>query len=285
MRYHVDGDLVADDDATVNVRDRGFQYGDAVFETLRAYGGQTFAWAAHYRRLGATSDALGIDHGLDAADLRSRVHETLAANDLTDAYVRLSISRGVQSGRLTPSGDLDPTVVVVVEPLPRGGVDGERVWNAPAVVESTDVRPQSDATVPSTAKTHNYLPGILARLDVSEDADEALFVDDDGHLTEGATSNLFFVDEGVLHTPSGDLDVLPGVTRWAVSELAADLGIPVETGHYALEDLYAADEAFLTNTTWEVRPIVRVDGAAYDTCKVGAALAREYAREVERRHY
>jgi branched-chain amino acid aminotransferase len=285
MRYHVDGDLVADDDATVNVRDRGFQYGDAVFETLRAYGGQTFAWAAHYRRLGATSDALGIDHGLDAADLRSRVHETLAANDLTDAYVRLSISRGVQSGRLTPSGDLDPTVVVVVEPLPRGGVDGERVWNAPAVVESTDVRPQSDATVPSTAKTHNYLPGILARLDVSEDADEALFVDDDGHLTEGATSNLFFVDEGVLHTPSGDLDVLPGVTRWAVSELAADLGIPVETGRYTLEDLYAADEAFLTNTTWEVRPIVRVDGAAYDTCKVGAALAREYAREVERRHY
>ncbi|MDH5021569.1 aminotransferase class IV [Halobacterium rubrum] len=285
MRYHVDGDLVADDDATVNVRDRGFQYGDAVFETLRAYGGQTFAWAAHYRRLGATSDALGIDHGLDAADLRSRVHETLAANDLTDAYVRLSISRGVQSGRLTPSGDLDPTVVVVVEPLPRGGVDGERVWNAPAVVESTDVRPPADATVPSTAKTHNYLPGILARLDVSEDTDEALFVDDDGHLTEGATSNLFFVDDGVLYTPSGDLDLLPGVTRWAVSELAADLGIPVETGHYTLEDLYAADEAFLTNTTWEVRPIVRVDGAAYDTCKVGAALAREYAREVERRHY
>jgi len=285
MRYHVDGDLVAADDATVNVRDRGFQYGDAAFETLRAYGGQTFAWAAHHRRLAATCEALGIDHGLDAADLRSRVHETLAANDLADAYVRLSVTRGVQDARLTPDGDVDPTVVVVVEPLPRGGVDGERVWNAPAVVETTSVRPPADATVPSTAKTHNYLPGVLARLDVSGDADEALFVDDDGHLTEGAASNLFFVDEGVLHTPSGDLDVLPGVTRWAVSELAADLGIPVETGRYTLEDLYAADEAFLTNTTWEVRPVARVDGAAYDTCKVGAALAREYAKEVERRHY
>ena len=285
MRYHVDGDLVAADDATVNVRDRGFQYGDAAFETIRAYGGQTFAWAAHHRRLDATCDALGIDHGLDAADLRSRVHETLAANGLTDAYVRLSVSRGVQEGRLTPDNDCDPTVVVVVEPLPRGGVDGERVWNAPAAVETTAVRPPASDSIPSTAKTHNYLPGILGRLDVSADADEALFVDADDRLTEGATSNVFFVDDGVLHTPSGDLDLLPGVTRWAVTELADDLGIPVEAGHYDLEDLYAADEAFLTNTTWEVRPIAHVDGTGYDTCKVGVALAREYAQEIERRHY
>jgi len=284
MRYHVDGDLVDAEDATVSVRDRGFQYGDAAFETLRAYGGQTFAWVAHYRRLEATCDALGIDHDLDARELRGRVHETLAANDLTDAYVRLSVTRGVQDGRLAPSDDVDPTVVVVVEPLPRGGTDGERVWNAPADVQTTTVEPAPDATIPSTAKTHNYLPGILGRIDAG-DADEALFVDDDGHITEGASSNLFFVADGTLHTPSADLDLLPGVTRWAVTELADDLGIPVEAGHYDLGDLYAADEAFLTNTTWEVRPVARVDDTSYSTCKVGAALAREYAEEVERRHY
>jgi branched-chain amino acid aminotransferase len=285
MRYHVAGDLVDAEDATVSVRDRGFQYGDAAFETLRAYGGQTFAWVAHHRRLEATCDALGIDHDLDARDLRGRVHETLAANDLTEAYVRLSITRGVQDGRLTPSDDADPTVVVVVEPLPRGGTGGERVWNAPAVVESTAVQPTPNESLPSNAKTHNYLPGILGRLDAGDDADEALFLDADDRLTEGATSNIFFVADGTLHTPSADLDVLPGVTRWAVTELADELGIPVETGHYGLGDLYAADEAFLTNTTWEVRPISRVDDTTYSTCKVGAALAREYAREVERRHY
>jgi branched-chain amino acid aminotransferase len=284
MLYHVDGDLVDAEDATVSVRDRGFQYGDAAFETLRAYGGQTFAWVAHHRRLEATCEALGIDHDLDARDLRGRVHETLAANDLTDAYVRLSITRGVQDGRLAPRDHVDPTVVVVVDPLPRGGVDGERVWNAPAVVRTTTVEPTPDATIPSAAKTHNYLPGILGRIDAG-DADEALFVDDDGRLTEGASSNLFFVADGTLHTPSADLDVLPGVTRWAVTELADDLGIPIETGHYDLGDLYAADEAFLTNTTWEVRPIARVDDTSYSTCKVGAALAREYASEIERRHY
>jgi len=284
MRYHVDGDLVDAEDATVSVRDRGFQYGDAAFETLRAYGGQTFAWVAHYRRLEATCDALGIDHDFDAGDLRGRVHETLAANDLTEAYVRLSITRGVQHGRLAPRENADPTVVVVVDPLPKGGVDGERVWNAPADVQTTTVEPTPDATIPSNAKTHNYLPGILGRID-ADDADEALFVDDDDRVTEGASSNLFFVDDGTLHTPGADLDVLPGVTRWAVTELADDLGIPVETGHYDLGDLYAADEAFLTNTTWEVRPIARVDDTSYGTCKVGAALAREYAREIERRHY
>ncbi|SEW05344.1 aminotransferase class IV [Halobacterium jilantaiense] len=284
MRYHVDGDLVDAEDATVSVRDRGFQYGDAAFETLRAYGGQTFAWVAHHRRLEATCDALGIDHDFDSGALRGRVHETLAANDLTEAYVRLSITRGVQDGRLAPRENADPTVVVVVDPLPKGGVDGERVWNAPADVQTTTVRPTPDATIPSNAKTHNYLPGVLGRID-AEDADEALFVDDDGHVTEGASSNLFFVDDGTLYTPSTDLDVLPGVTRWAVTELAADLGIPVETGRYDLGDLYAADEAFLTNTTWEVRPIARVDDTSYSTCKVGAALAHEYAREVERRHY
>jgi len=286
MRYHVDGALVDAEDATVSVRDRGFQYGDAAFETLRAYGGQTFAWVAHYRRLEATCDALGIDHDLGARELRSRVHETLAANDLTDAYVRLSVTRGVQDGgRLTPTDDADPTVVVVAEPLPKGGTDGERVWNAPADVRTTTVKPTPDGTLPSTAKTHNYLSGVLGRIDAGDDADEALFVDDDGTVTEGATSNLFFVDDGTIHTPSADLDLLPGVTRWAVTELADDLGIPVQTGHYDLDDVYAADEAFLTNTTWEVRPVASVDDATYDTCRVGAALAREYAEEVERRHY
>jgi branched-chain amino acid aminotransferase len=284
MQYHVNGDLVDERDATVSVHDRGFKYGDAAFETLRAYGGQTFAWVAHYRRLEATCDALGIDHDLSSRDLRSRVHETLAANDLTDAYVRLTVTRGVDDGKLTPDPDADPTVVVVVDDLPRGGTDGERVWNAPAVVESTDRRPTPDATIPSVAKTHNYLPGVLARLD-ADDADEALFLDDDDRVTEGAASNVFFVRDGVLHTPRLDLDVLPGITRWAVTRIADDAGLDVEEGHYTLDDLYSADEAFLTNTTWELRPIARIDDTTYDTCRVGAAIAREFAREIEARHY
>ncbi|GAA0289272.1 aminotransferase class IV [Halobacterium noricense] len=284
MYYHVDGEVVAAEDATVSVRDRGFQYGDAAFETLRAYGGQVFAWDAHASRLQATCDALGIDHGLADRDLRGRIHATLAANDLTEAYVRLTVSRGVQSGRLTPDEDTDPTVVVVAEELPRGGVDGERVWNEPATVATAAVERVPDDALPAVAKTHNYLNGVLARID-ADSADEAILLDADDRVTEGATSNVFFVDDGTLHTPSLDLPVLPGVTRWAVLELAEDLGVSVEEGHYTPRDLRAADELFLTNTTWEVRPVAAYDDTTYTTCKVGARLARAFAEEIEQRHY
>lgn len=284
MQYNVNGRLVDADEASVSVRDRGFKYGDAAFETLRAYGGQVFAWAAHAKRLRATCDALDIDHGLTESKLRGRVHGTLAANDLTDAYVRLTITRGVQPGKLSPSEDVDPTVVVVTEPLPRGGVAGERVWDAPATAKTADVERVPDAAIPAVAKTHNYLNGVLARIDAG-DADEAVLLDADGRVTEGATSNVFFVDDGVVHTPSLDLPVLPGVTRWAVIELAEDLGIPVEEGHYTPDDLREADELFFTNTTWEVRPAAAYDDATYSTCGVGARLARAFAEEVEERHY
>src|SRR6056297_3041302 len=98
MYFHVDGDLVPAAEATVSVKDRGFMYGDAAFETLRAYGGDVFQWDAHAERLRETCDLLSLDHGQSDQDLRRRVDETLAGNDLDDAYVRLSITRGVQPG-------------------------------------------------------------------------------------------------------------------------------------------------------------------------------------------
>jgi len=281
---HVDGELVAAEDATVSVRDRGFRYGDAAVETLRAYGGQVFAWAAHAKRLRATCDALGIDHGLSERDLRGRIHATLAANDLADAAVRLTVTRGAQSGSLAPDADTDPTVVVTTDELPPGGVDGERVWSEPATTATAAVERVADDAVPAVGKTHSYLNSVLARIDV-DDADEAVLLDSEGRVTGGAASNLFFVADGTLHTPSLDLPVVPGVTRWAVIELAAELGIPVEEGHYAPRDLRAADEVFLTNTTWEVRPVAAYDDTTYTTCRVGARVARAFAEEIEARHY
>ena len=284
MYFHVDGDLVPADEATVSVRDRGFMYGDAAFETLRAYGGDPFEWAAHAERLRATCDALALDHGLPDADLRARVDETLAANDLDDAYVKLSVTRGVQPGKLTPGPVDDPTVVVYVADLPRGGVDGESVWDAPATAEVVETRRVPDAALPASAKTHNYLNGILARLD-AEDADEAITLDADGAVAEGATSNLFFVRDGVLKTPSLDGPVLPGITRRVALDLADDAGVPTETGRYSPDDVRAADEAFLTNSTWELRPLASLDGVELGGGPVTERLARAFDERVERRHY
>jgi branched-chain amino acid aminotransferase len=286
MMYHVDGELVPADDATVSVRDRGFRYGDGAFETLRVYGGEVFEWAAHADRLAETCAVLALDHGLSDDDLHGRIRETLAANDLQDAAVRLSITRGVQPGRLTPAPDVDPTVVVTVADLPRGGAEGRPVWDGPATATVADTERMPDAALPARAKTHNYLNGILARLETRETAaDEALMCDRDGTLTEGATCTLFFVSDGVLRTPGLDGPVLPGVTRRVVLDLAREADVPVETGAYTPEDLFAADEAFLTNTTWELRPLAAVDDHSIGEGPVTTRLQRAFDDRVERRHY
>ncbi len=285
MKYHVDGELVPAEEATVSVEDRGFQYGDAAFETMRAYGGSIFEWAAHAERLAGSCETLGIDHGLSDAELRDRIRETLDANDLADAYVKLSISRGVQEGKLTPRPDADPTVVVIVKELPRGGVEGAAVWDQPATVQTTKTRRIPDNALPADAKTHNYLNGILARRELVAGADEALLRDAEGNVAEGAASNLFFVGEDGIHTPSLDGPVLPGITRDVVIDLADEADIPVYTGSYAPDDVRNAEEAFLTNTTWELRPIESVDGIEVGGGPVTNLLSRLFDERVERRHY
>lgn len=289
MQYHVDGTLVAREEATVSVEDRGFRYGDAAFETCRAYGGEVFAWDRHRRRLEATCETLGMPDAVPD-DLAVRVAETLDANGLDDAYVRVSVTRGVQPGKLTPREAVEPTVVVVTKPLPCGGVGGERVWDDPAVVQTAKTRRVPNAAVPADAKTHNYLNGILARLELRRvtnegyQPDEALVRDVAGNVQEGTTSNVFFVADGVLKTPATG-ELLPGITREIVLELAADEEFPVETGTYGLDDVRDADEAFLTNTTWEVRPIRTVDGLDIGSGPLTALLQRLYDERVERTCY
>jgi branched-chain amino acid aminotransferase len=286
LRYHVDGDLVPADEASVSVRDRGFLYGDAVFETVRVYGGELFRWNDHAERLARSAAAVSLDHGLSTSDLRERVDETLRGNDLADAAVRLSITRGVQSGGLTPDPDVDPTVVIQVEPLPRGGVDADPVWDGSAALQTVKTRRVPDSAIPAEAKTHNYVNGVLARLELRvSDADEAVMLDSDGHLAEGATSNLFFVDGDALCTPSLDGPVLPGITREEVVDIADEEGIPVTEGSFTPEDLRSAEEAFITSTTREIRPVGTVDGIDVGGGPVTTLLRRVYDARIEREYY
>lgn len=283
-RVHVNGELVPIDAASVSVEDRGFRYGDAAFETLRAYGGSIFAWEAHLDRLVETCKRLGMGDAIPS-DLRSRVHETLSANGLTDAYVRVSVSRGVQSGTLAPKPIDFPTIVVLVKPLPRGGIRGESVWDAPATVETVETRRVPDQAIPSALKTHNYMNGILAREELSSEADEALMLDTTGAVAEGTVSNVFFVDDGTLKTPSTEGDVLPGITRSIVLEFAKEETFPIEVARYEPAAVKDASEVFLTNTTWEVRPVESLDGRRIETGPITKLLQRRYRERVEREHY
>ncbi|MFB6171186.1 MAG: aminotransferase class IV [Haloarculaceae archaeon] len=290
MCYHVDGDLVPASEAAVSVRDRGFAYGDAAVETLRAYGGRCFEWTAHERRLRQTAERLGMADAVPG-DCRERVRATLDANDLADARVRLSVTRGVQSGGLTPDPDVDPTVVVVVSELPRGGLAGDRAWDGPATVQTVRTRKPPEAALPADGRTHSRLNGVLARLELqraatdAHRADEALVRDVNGHLVEGATSNVFFVDDGTLKTPGAAVPLSPGVTREVVLGLAREESFPVETGRHSVADVRDADEAFLTSATWELRPVATVDGIEVGAGAITALLQRLFDELVERRHY
>jgi branched-chain amino acid aminotransferase len=283
--YHLDGKLVPAGEATVDVRDRGFLYGDAAFETLRVYGGEIFEWESHVERLARTCRTLGFDEAMPPAeDLRERVLDTVAANGLRDAYARLSITRGVQPGKLTPDPRVAPTIVIIVDELPRGGTEGESVWAGPATLRTVERRRPPEAALPAGAKTHNYLNGILARRELRQvdgATDEAIICDVDGYVTEGATSNLFFVDGGTLKTPSTSLPLLPGVTRDVVLDLAREEGLPIETGKYSVRDIREAEEVFATNTTWEVRPVTSVDGISLSVGPMTRLLARLYEERVE----
>jgi branched-chain amino acid aminotransferase len=265
-------------------------YGDAAFETLRVYDGDPFEWTAHRERLQRTAETLGFAQAVPT-DLRRRVRETLDANELNEAYVRLSVSRGVQPGKLTPDPTVDPTVVVVVAELPRGGPNGDPIWDGPARVETVRTRRIPDAALPADAKTHNYLNGILARLELRRSsldgpaAEECLIRDVDGYVTEGATSNLFFVSDGTLKTPTTDLSLLPGVTRSVVLDLAAEADVPIEAGRYTAESVRKADEAFLTNSTWELRPVESVDGVELGAGPITRTLTDAFDALVQRRHY
>ena len=286
LRYHVDGELVPAEAAAVSVRDRGFVYGDAIFETLRVYGGDVFRWDAHADRLADSAEALSLDHGLSDPELKRRVDETLRANDLEDASVKLSVTRGVQSDTLTPDPAVDPTVVVQVTPRPRGGVDSTSVWDEPATLQTVRTRRIPDESLPSRAQTHNYLNGVLARIELRvSDADEAVMLDGDGHLAAGATSTLFFVDGEALCTPSLDGPVRPGIARREILGIARDEGIPVREGAFTPDDLRGAEEAFVTNTTWEVRPVETVDGIDVGGGPLTTLFQRVYDARVERDHY
>ena len=294
LRYHVDGDLVPAGEATVSVHDRGFLYGDAVVETLRAYGGEVFRWDACADRIDASLAALSIDHGHAPAELKRRVDATLAANSLDDAGVRLSVTRGsvppgdagVGIGAPPSPGDPDPTVVVQVLPLPRGGVEGDPVWDDPAALQTVKPRRIPDESIPARARTHNALDRVLARAELRvSDADEAVMLDADGHVVGGAGGPVFFLDSEALCTPSLDGPVVPGVLRDVVLDIADAEGIPVREGAFTPSDLRAATEAFVATPTWGLRPVATVDGIDVGGGPVTTLLRRVIDRRIERDHY
>jgi len=259
--------IVAAAHARVSVFDRGLLYGDGLFETLRAYAGVPFALDAHLVRLQASAQLLGF--GVPHRPWRNNIRRLLKRNrlDRTDAWVRITLTRGLGLG-LLPSHRSHPTLIITTGPIDPAIARAQRRG-----VRVTPL-PFDRAGFLAGHKVLNYLPGVLGKAVAAQrKAFEGLYVDARQRLTEGTTSNVFMWRGDRLYTPAPTA-ILPGITRRLVMEAAIAAGIGVCERAIRLADLLQASEAFLTSSLAEVIPIVAVDRRPVGSGRVGLHTRR-----------
>ncbi len=262
---HLNGSLLPSVEARIAALDYGFLYGYGLFETMRAYArGRVFRLDRHLQRLVSSAEILGITVGTPA--LEDAIHETLGANNLSSARIRLTVSAGEGDSVPDPASCAQPTVLVVASqyrPLP------EDTYQAGYRAVTASLRRNHRSPL-SRIKSLNFTENLLARREARRaGADEAILLNDRDRVAEASMSNLFVVSEGVLRTPPLDAGVLPGVTREAVLELAQRLGIAAEEEDMTLDELRQTGEAFLTNSVIEVMPLTSLDGRAIGDGRAG----------------
>ncbi|HEX6272569.1 MAG TPA: aminotransferase class IV [Polyangiaceae bacterium] len=278
----LDGKIVGPEDARVSVFDRGFLYGDSVFEALRTYGGVPFALREHLERLERSAQRALITMPVKLDVFRAEIHAVLAAAKNPESYVRLLVTRGRGSALgLDPGLALKPLRVVLVmehKPLPNS------MYERGVGVVTYRTQRVADSTPASGAKLSNYMVAVLAMDEARRaGAEEAIVLDADGRVVEGTTSNVFYVKDGVLVTPPEEAGILMGITREKILGLARRAGIAVQEKNFFPTDLVAADEAFISSSIRELAPVVTVDGKPIGKGKPGdmtlklLALLRELA--------
>lgn len=275
MWVYLNDRFVPQEEAVVSVFDHGFLYGDGVYETLRAYRGRVFQLADHLARLERSASRIQLHLPLSRERLADLVRESLRRNQLSDSYLRITVSRGTGEIGLDPALCKAPTLVIIAKPF-QPYPESIYADGVPVIVAQT--RRNLPEALPPQVKSLNFLNNILAKMEAKEaGVHEALMLNHRDELTEGTTSNVFAVQGGRLRTPSVECGILEGITRGWVLQLASELGIPSEETRLTVEDLMRAEECFLTNTTQEVLPVTRVDGRMIGDGRPGWITRRLHA--------
>ncbi len=272
MVVFLNGRFVPEGEATVSVFDRSFLYGDGLFETVRVLHGRPFRWGIHLERLRRGVAFLKMPVEIGAKELEDAAVELIRLNHLPDSILRLTVSRGAGQRGYSPASAANPTTVMTLHPAP--GVNATAPgWK---VIRSSLLLPPGAPL--SAFKTCSRLTQVMARAEAdSRGADEALLFNADGQLTEGAASNLFWAAAGVVHTPPLAAGALPGVTRAAVEELCARLGLTIrETWADSLQPLFDAEGVFLSLSSVGIAEVVELEGKPLGRASLVTQLHREY---------
>jgi branched-chain amino acid aminotransferase len=242
------------EEAQVSVFDSGFMQGVGLFETMRAYSGRVFRTGPHIERLTRSAQALGWTAVPDVEQLHDALVQVMRPLAGQDARVRLTVT----TGSLRPSESDTPRLTIVASAAPGGKYPDENYTRGVTLALARWRQSRHDPT--AGHKTTSYFGRLAAlREAYARGAAEALWLNQDEQVAEGAISSLFIVADGALRTPPLDTPVLPGITRAAVIELAQQQGILVQEAALTLAQVQAADEVFLTNSMMEVMPVVRIE--------------------------
>ncbi len=256
---NVNGRINGERDAAISVFDHGFLYGEGVYETMRTYNGRPFLYDRHMRRLRRSAQMIVLEVPFSDDELAERIRETTSAANLngTEAYIRVLVTRGIGDLTYDPRATPTPSLVIIVKP----NVDppAEAFEKGVKVCLSPILRNHPGSVNPMI-KSNNLLNNALAMQEaLRRGGTEAIMRNYRGELTECTQSNLFLVTGGVVLTPPLQAGLLPGITREFVFEIGRDAGLDVREQVLHDNDLFAADESFLTSTTKELVPIVQVD--------------------------
>lgn len=252
MSYvYLNNKLTEEGSAEIKAFDRGFLYGDGLFETIRIYNKKPFLLEEHLKRLEGGASFLGIELPQKSEGLREAVTEIIEANAVSEGFLRLTVSRGVTRRAVWPGVSERPTVLITSSSaLPYTEGQYEKGFRALPLSF-----PLNEKSPISRYKTLNYLENILGRREAEmKGFDEGIFVNTAGYLAECTASNLFIVREKTVYTPPVESGALPGITRNLVIELAAEK-YAVYEDNITLSHLKEAHEAFLTNSLMEIMPL------------------------------
>ncbi len=257
MDIYLNSQFVDEKHATISVFDRGFLYGDGVFETMRAYEGRIAWLKRHLKRLWQSAEMIELQIQQSQQDFTAILQELINRNTLDNALIRMTLTRGVTISGLDPGPASPQTTVITTKPFQP--LPTTYYAKGVSVVVVTVRRNLIDA-IPPRIKSLNFLNNILAKTEARQkDAFDGIMLNQHNHLTEATTSNLFLVRQGKLFTPAVTCGILEGITREVVIELAEANGIVCHQQPLRVENLYSADECFLTNTSMELIPVTQVD--------------------------
>jgi len=289
---NVNGRISDEQHAVVSVFDHGFLYGEGIYETLRTYNGQPFLFDRHMQRLRKSAGMLALGVPLTDREIDDRFRDTVRAAGLgaastgsgpaREAYIRILVTRGIGELTYDPAATPTPSIVVIVKPH----VDPPaEIFDRGVPVSLVPIVRHHPGSVNPLIKSNNLLNNALAMQEAFRRGGyEGVMRNYKGELAECTQSNLFIVKGGAALTPPLDAGLLPGITRAFLFEVGQEIGIPVREAVLRDADLYGADESFLTSTTREVVPIVRVDDRIIGSGKPGPitkALLEGYRRRAE----